>query len=112
MAAIINKVSDRHTPPLQECRNEETSVGPWKTFTTLRALLVRPILAPTHILCMVGTTTIKIIIDWWVSSPKMKQAIPSQPQPNYSGKVQNVMTGDDTTHLMVCKVVQLGSSDN
>ena len=51
-------------------------------------------------------------IDWWVSSPKMKHAIPNQLQPNYSGKVQNMMTGNDATHLMVCKVVQLGSSDN
>jgi len=100
----MNTVTDTHHL-LWECRNVETSVGPWKTFTTLRALLVRTILAITH--TVHGGNHYHQNIDWWFSSPKMKHAIPNQPQPNYSGKVQNVMTGDDITHLMWCNLVHL-----
>ena len=111
MAVIINKVSDRHTRPpagMQRCGNFSWSLEDFYNITSTASKAN----FRTHTHTVHGGNHYHQNIDWWVSSPKMKQAIPNQPQPNYSGKVQNVMTGDDTTHLMVCKVVQLGSSDN
>jgi len=111
MAVIINEVLDRQPPPpagMQKCGNFSWSLEDFYNITSTASKAS----FSTHTHSVHGENHYHQNIDGRVSSPKMMHAIPNQPQPKYPGKVQNVMTGDDTTHLMVCKVVQLGSSDN
>ena len=111
MAVIINEVLDRQPPPpagMQKCGNFSWSLEDFYNITSTASKAS----FSTHTNSVHGGNHYHQNIDGRVSSPKMMHAIPNQPQPKYPGKVENVMTGDDTTHLMVCKVVQLGSSDN